>query len=105
MIEEAQIGTAQMLYYSNNEQTPQMIIFEKIPHTLLLLLLLSFDNIYTVSPKVDLEVSNHSSSSNASVFYSSWKSLRVRVLLLLSGLLPENDFRCKFLQGVHFKLK
>ena len=104
MIEEAQIGTAQMLYYSNNEQTPQMIIFEKIPHTLLLLLL-SFDNIYSVSPKVDLEVSNHSSSSNASVFYSSWKSLRVRVLLLLSGLLPENDFRCKFLQGVHFKLK
>ena len=102
MIEEAQIGTAQMLYYSNNEQTPQMIIFEKIPHTLLLLL--SFDNIYSVSPKVDLEVSNHS-SSNASVFYSSWKSLRVRVLLLLSGLLPENDFRCKFLQGVHFKLK
>ena len=57
MIEEAQIGTAQMLYYSNNEQTPQMIIFEKIPHTLLLLL--SFDNIYSVSPKVDLEVSNH----------------------------------------------
>ena len=102
MIEEAQIGTAQMLYYSNNEQTPQMIIFEKIPHTLLLL---SFDNIYSVSPKVDLEVSNHSSSSNASVFYSSWKSLRVRVLLLLSGLLPENDFRCKFLQGVHFKQK